>query len=58
MNAYDRLLLEAIPVRPAPAVHSQWTKEEQDQHWEELARALRISSADRPKKPADSEATA
>jgi hypothetical protein len=58
MTPLERLMQEAIPTRPASAVHNQWTKEEQDQHWEELARAIGCSSVDRPQRPADSGAAA
>lgn len=58
MNAYDRLLLEEIPVRPAPAIPSTWTKQEQDRHWEELADGLRITSRPRPVHPEPGEAAA
>lgn len=38
----ERLLLEAIPVRPKPAdgTHSLWTEQEQDRHWDDLCRAV------------------
>ncbi|MEV7394914.1 hypothetical protein [Streptomyces sp. NPDC091215] len=58
MNALDRLLLEEIPVRPAPAVHTQWTKQEQDRHWEELADGLGITCMPRPVHPEPGEAAA
>ena len=44
MNAYQRLLLEAIPVRPAPAlkpVAEPWTPDEQARHWHDLGEAIR-----------------
>ena len=40
MNAFDRLMQEAIPVRLDPAVHSVWTEAEQDEHWDDLCRAV------------------
>lgn len=43
MNALERLLLEAIPVRPAPAqkpAAEPWTPEEQAQHRAELDAAV------------------
>lgn len=58
MNALERLLMEEIPTRPTPAIHSQWTKQEQDQHWEELADALRITCMKRPEHPPTDEAAA
>lgn len=43
MTPYERLLAEAIPVRPAPAskpANEPWTPEEQAQHWADLGAAL------------------
>lgn len=43
MNPLERLLLEAIPVRPDPApkhAGEPWTAEEQAQHRADLAAAL------------------
>jgi hypothetical protein len=43
LSPLDRLLLEAIPVRPAPAlkpVAEPWTPEEQAQHRADLDAAL------------------
>lgn len=43
MTPLDRLLLEAIPVRPAPAlkpVAEPWTPEEQARHWHDLGEAI------------------
>jgi hypothetical protein len=56
VNALERLLLEEIPTRPDAAVHSQWTKQEQDRHWEDLADGLGITSRKRPEHPPTSEA--
>ncbi|MFD4257755.1 hypothetical protein ACFWR9_08985 [Streptomyces sp. NPDC058534] len=36
MSPLDRLLLEAIPTRPAPPVHEPWTPEEQQRHLTDL----------------------
>lgn len=66
MTPLERLLLEAIPVRPAPALHSrrtpdthsQWTPEEQEWHWQELADGLGIPSEPRPHHPPVAEAAA
>ncbi|MEU2339949.1 hypothetical protein ABZ608_41560 [Streptomyces sp. NPDC013172] len=66
MTPIDRLLLEAIPVRPEPApgsprpteVHSLWTPDEQDQHWADLADALGIPSQPRPAHPEPGQAAA
>lgn len=49
MTPYERLMAEAIPVRPPPAeprpqsvpAGYRWTPEEQDQHWAELNDAIR-----------------
>ena len=47
MNAYERLMAEAIPTRPAPApkvdrttLPCWWTAEEQARHWAELGAAI------------------
>lgn len=43
MTPLDRLLLEAIPVRPDPApkpASEPWTPEEQARHWADLAEAI------------------
>lgn len=41
MTPYERLMAEAIPVRPAPPQKTgAWTPEEQAQHWADLAEAL------------------
>lgn len=43
MTPLERLLLEAIPQRPAPAtkpVAEPWTPEEQAQHWHDLGEAI------------------
>lgn len=44
---YERLMAEAIPVRPAPAdpaeprpAGQQWTPEEQARHWNDLGDAI------------------
>ncbi|MFI8294466.1 hypothetical protein ACIGCZ_00815 [Streptomyces nigra] len=58
MTPLDRLLLEAVPVRPEPAVHSVWTQHEQDEHWDDLCRAVGTPGMKRPKRPAPSEEAA
>lgn len=42
LTPMDRLLQEAIPVRPerADGTHSLWTEQEQDRHWDDLCRAI------------------
>ena len=43
MSPLERLLAEAIPIRPAPApkpAHEPWTPEEQAQHWADLGEAI------------------
>lgn len=43
MTPLDRLLLEAIPVRPPPALRpaaEPWTPEEQARHWRDLGEAI------------------
>lgn len=54
MTPLERLLQEAIPMRPAPAVHSVWTEQEQDEHWDDLCRAVRAPNYrkhPRPRRP-------
>jgi hypothetical protein len=55
VNAYERLLLEAIPTRPAPALKTTpkpaaepWTPEEQAQHRADLDEALDGWTYDEP----------
>lgn len=42
MNAFERLMAETIPTRPAPPQPSNrpWTPEEQAKHWADLNEAL------------------
>lgn len=52
MNALERLLLEAIPQRPAPEpARSPWTAEQQDQHWSDLCHTVGTPNARRPERP-------
>ena len=56
MNAYERLLAETIPVRPAPPQPSphptppghHWTPQEQDAHWNDLCQAVGATREQRP----------
>lgn len=55
MNAYERLLAEQIPTRPAPAPSAprpvparSWTPAEQDAHWQALCEAVGTPDARRP----------
>lgn len=57
MNALERLLLEAIPTRPAPALKpalkpatEPWTPEEQAQHRADLDAALDDWTYDEPRR--------
>lgn len=54
----DRLLLEAIPVRPErpDGTHSLWTEQEQDRHWEELCREVGTPGQKRPAPPVEAAA--
>lgn len=65
MTPMERLLQEAVPVRPepAPGTHSLWTEQEQDRHWDDLCRAVgapnyRKHPDPTRRRPADSEAAA
>jgi hypothetical protein len=52
----ERLLAESIPVRPAPAPNAprraepgrQWTREQQDAHWNALCAAVGATREQRP----------
>lgn len=55
MTPLDRLLAEAIPARPAPAVRPEpatpggyWTRQEQDRHWKALCATVGTPDAQRP----------
>lgn len=56
MSPLERLLAEAIPVRPEPApgsparehAPSVWSREQQDAHWLALCRAVGTPDAQRP----------
>lgn len=56
MNPYERLLAEQIPTRPTPAPSvprptspgHQWTREEQDAHWNALCAAVGATREQRP----------
>ncbi|MFS8200504.1 hypothetical protein ACLVWQ_17680 (plasmid) [Streptomyces sp. CWNU-52B] len=48
MTPLERLLLEEIPTRPSPGVHSVWTKQDQDRHWADLAASVGVPNAKRP----------
>ncbi len=56
MTPLQRLLLEAIPTRPAPApttprqteIAHHWTPAEQDAHWQQLCEAVDTPGAPRP----------
>lgn len=51
----ERLLLEAVPVRPQrpDGTHSLWTEQEQDRHWDELCRSVGVPGQKRPARPAE-----
>lgn len=61
MNAYERLMAEAIPTgtfgyaRPARRQHAEpaprWTPEEQAAHWAELEAALNETETRGPRRP-------
>lgn len=49
MSPYERLLTEAIPVRPPAREPGQpWTREEQDDHWDALCDAIGMPGTPRP----------
>lgn len=53
LSPLERLLLEAIPTRPAPAqkpAAEPWTPEEQARHLAELDEAVRGWKYDRPRR--------
>ena len=55
MSPLERLLQEAIPLRPKPVERpapatpgGYWTADEQDEHWEALCRAVNAPNHQRP----------
>lgn len=56
MTPYERLMSEAIPVKPAPAPNAprptgpghHWTPQEQDAHWQQLCEAVGAPNEQRP----------
>lgn len=51
---FERLMQEAIPVRPetTAGAHSLWTEQEQDRHWDDLCRAVRAPNYRKRDRPA------
>lgn len=50
MTPLERLLLEAIPVRPSPASpRGLWSQQEQDRHWNELCETVGTPGTPRPR---------
>ena len=59
MSPLDRLLLEAIPTRPAPATPGgYWTQAEQDEHWAQLCQAVGAPGTPRPQPASEQPAAA
>jgi hypothetical protein len=49
MSPLERLLQEAIPLRPAPAQPGGlWSRQEQDRHWADLCDTVGTPGAPRP----------
>ncbi|MFM9649848.1 MULTISPECIES: hypothetical protein [Streptomyces] len=53
MSLLDHLIDESIPQRPTPApatppTHRYWTTTEQDQHWQDLCKAVGTPGKPRP----------
>lgn len=54
MTALDDLIAETVPHRPDPApprprdYQPTWTPAEQDQHWQDLCKAVGTPKAQRP----------
>ncbi|MEV7154870.1 hypothetical protein AB0N77_09625 [Streptomyces misionensis] len=48
MSPLERLLAEAIPVRPQPATPWGWTQQQQDAHWQALCNTVGTPGAQRP----------
>lgn len=48
MTPYERLLAEAIPIRPEDPHRRPWTAAEQDAHWQALCNTVGTPGAQRP----------
>ncbi|QLJ01491.1 hypothetical protein HZZ00_10965 [Streptomyces sp. NEAU-sy36] len=48
MSPYDRLMAEAIPIRPVDPNRRPWTQQEQDAHWAALCTVVGTPGAQRP----------
>lgn len=48
MTPYDRLMAEAIPIRPANPARQPWTDADRDAHWAALCRAVGTPGHPRP----------
>ncbi|WP_411078485.1 hypothetical protein [Streptomyces sp. cmx-10-25] len=50
MSPMERLMQEAVPVRPerADGTLGLWTQQDQDRHWNDLCEAMRVPGQQRP----------
>lgn len=48
LTPYERLLAEAIPVRPDAPRYGAWTDAERDAHWQALCKAVGVPDSPRP----------
>jgi hypothetical protein len=59
MSPLDRLLLELVPTRPAPAVPGGiWSEAQQDEHWALLCESVGTPGAPRPPRPTEQQTAA
>jgi hypothetical protein len=58
MSPLDRLLAEAIPIRPANPHRQPWTQQQQDAHWAALCHAVGTPDTPRPNETATARQTA
>lgn len=59
MSPLERLLAEAIPVRPQPATPwGHWTQQQQDEHWQALCATVGTPGAQRPTRHENARQTA
>jgi hypothetical protein len=58
VSPLDRLLAEAIPIRPANPHRQPWTQADRDAHWAALCRAVGTPGTPRPGQTVNARQTA